>query len=115
MLNEQGDYDYDDDKDEYIMPKNFGAYYYAAVREEDPWGSDKMVTVVYFTPIEYYEANGYMWDQYMPVEDQLPNNLFGQACEATYTFNGTVAEAQANCEALGFKRCDRFDLFIATT
>lgn len=112
MLNQDGDYDYDDDKDEYIMPKDFGSYYFSAREEEDPWGGDGQATMVYFTPIEYYEANGYMWDQYSPMEDNLPSQ-FSQCMEATYEFKGTVAEAQAHCEALGFKTSAQFDRLVA--
>lgn len=110
-LNEEGEYDYDDDADRYNMPSDFEYYTFGVKEEEDPWGGSGTATVVYFAPLEYFRENGYMFDSYMPVEDKLPN-LFGQACEATYTFKGDVATARATCEALGFTVDDKFQRFI---
>jgi len=110
-LNQEGDYEYNEDLDRYEMPADFDYYYFAVREEDDPWGSKSKATVVYFCPSEYFDQSGYMWDQYSPMEDRLPR-LFSEAYEGTYTFKGTVEEAQATCEALGMRTNAKFSKIV---
>ena len=112
MLNENKDYDYDGEKDQYTMSSEFKDYYFFAQEEEDPWGGASLATVVVFCPIEYFEANGYLWDQYSPMEDNLPEE-FSQCMEVTYEFAGTVEEAIAKCKSLGFVENQKFNDFLS--
>jgi hypothetical protein len=111
-LNAQGDYDYDDAADRYKMPDDFASYTFAVTEEDDPWGGSGLATMVAFCPIEYFEANGYMWDQYSPMEDKLPKS-FSQCMEAMYEFDGTVEQAKATLIALGFTEHQGFTDFMA--
>ena len=112
MLNEKNSYNRNDDTGYYDMPLDFGYYYYAIQEEEDPWEDDGVTrTMVYFCPSEYFDVVGYMWDQYTPMEDNLPDD-FDQCAEGMYTYAGTLEEARVACEKLGLTFSQEFQDFL---
>ena len=112
-LNADGDYTYNEDTDEYegfpTEPKDFAVY---VTEADDLWGGDEKVTVMTLTPVEFFEANGYMWDSYMPVEEKIPDT-FGQAMEATYDTELSVEDAKAALFAIGFVEHEGYSKFMA--
>lgn len=75
------------------------------------YDEDFEATIVAIVPIEYFESTGFMYDQFMPVEDMLPD-VFSSAEEGVYEFDGSVELAEATMEALGFKRHEGFTNFM---
>lgn len=83
------------------------------VREEDdPWGGDGTQTVVYITPKEYFETEGYMYDQYF--DSGLPK-CFEEVSENTFTYRGSVDEARNRLLSDGFVEDSKFAEFMRQT
>jgi hypothetical protein len=114
-LTEYNDYEYNEETEQYEMPTDFGYYYFAVTEEEAYWSdSGEKVTLVTICPSEYFDKTGYLWDSEMPIDNRLPK-AFSAIMETVYKFDGIPELAEATCEALGLKRNQALDDFLAAT
>ena len=65
--------------------------------------------MVYITPKEYFETEGYMYDQYF--DSGIPSN-FSEASENTFTYRGSVEEARNRLLLEGFVEDPKFADFM---
>lgn len=76
-----------------------------AREEDDPWGGDGTVTMVYITPKDYFETEGYMYDQYF--ESGLPK-CFSVCSENMFEYRGSVDEARNRLLSDGYVEDKKF-------
>jgi hypothetical protein len=82
-------------------------YYFSVMDEGD--GPQIMVS-----PIEYFDKEGYCYDQHMPIDHLLPPDEFECLCEATWGAdpNLSVEEVENRLLELGFVKNKKFDEFV---
>lgn len=64
--------------------------------------------VITLTPADYFDREGYCFDQGVQIEHLLPKHLYPMD-EVNYSFKGTPREVQAEMLALGFIQKASFD------
>ena len=64
-------------------------------------------TMVAIVPKEFFHAFGYMWDQHMPIDHILPNDM-GEMMESVWDSERSVEEVRADLLARGFEETEKF-------
>jgi hypothetical protein len=71
---------------------------------------DGMTSVV-ITPKDYFNSKGYMWDQHLPIEHLLPDDL-GEDMECAWSSRRDVESVRKDLLECGFEQNAEFDAFI---
>lgn len=83
-------------------------FYFAMQHNKD---DDKIITIVYITPAEYFEENAYMWTDSIPLMHLIPNYLI-EIMESIYETEAHPDKVLGDMLAIGFVRDNNFQKFI---
>lgn len=69
-------------------------------------------TMVAIVPKEFFHTFGYMWDQHMPLDHILPDDM-GEMMESVWDSERSVEEVRADLLARGFEENEKFTKLVA--
>lgn len=69
------------------------------------------VTAVAITPKEYFKTHEYMWDQHLPIDHLLPDDMY-EEMECTWGCDRDTESVRKEMLERGFEQSPEFDAFM---